>query len=91
VGSDVIALRHHLEIVGVVVVRVAVDVMDDLAGGQRPPKLLFCDDTVFVPTVSLDVTPRPGSALAGGARCSRLAGDPCVELRAFGRGPDAGL
>ena len=61
-------VRDHSQVLRVVVARVAVQVVDDLAGKQRPAELLFGDDAMFVPSVALAVgLAFTASALSGAA------------------------
>jgi hypothetical protein len=48
VKTRVLAARHHLKIGRFVISWIAVDVMNNLVGGQMPPDLLSSDDAVFV-------------------------------------------
>lgn len=48
--AHMLALRHHCEIVRMVVQLVAVDMMNDLSRQQRATNFLFSHNSVLVPT-----------------------------------------
>ena len=53
--SDMLRLRHHLQVAGIVVVLIAVDVMNNLVSLQRPPQHLLGNYPMLMPTKKLAI------------------------------------